>query len=167
MCIRDSFLRRFAPGYEHCYLMSSASSVGIRETRHFYGRSTLHEQDILSAKIFSDWVVTKAHFNFDVHNMDGGGLDRTGITEKFPQQKGYTIPYGCLLPKNVENLLLAGRDISGRHLAHSNYRVMPICANIGQAAGVAAALSVKQNVLPSRLNVQQLQAELMKQGVKL
>lgn len=61
------------------------------------------------------------------------------------EQKGYTIPYRCLLPEVKENLLLCGRNISGTHIAHSNFRVMPICVGIGEAAGTAAAISVKKN----------------------
>lgn len=161
-----AFLRRFVPGFENCYVISSASMIGVRETRHFEGEYTLTEQDILEAKVFDDWAVTKAHFNFDVHNMSGSGLDETGSQKLFPQQKGYTIPYRCFVPKKVENLLLAGRNISGTHKAHSNFRVMPICANMGQAVGIAAALSVKDCIKPRQLDVGKLQAVLKAQGVE-
>lgn len=86
-------------------------------------------------------MVKDAFFNFDVHNITGAGLDETGVQKYFPQQKGYTIPYRCLLPEIKENLLLCGRNISGTHMAHSNYRVMPICVGIGEAAGTAAAIA--------------------------
>lgn len=160
-----AFLRRYAPGYENCYLMSAASGIGIRETRHFHGQYVLTEQDILEAKEYPDRVVTNAHFNFDIHNMSGAGLDETGVTASFPQRKGYSIPYRCLLPQRVKRLLLAGRDISGTHMAHSNYRVMPICANLGQAAGTAAALSIRQGVTPDQLDVKDLQEALRGRGV--
>ncbi len=138
-----AYLREFAPGFENCYIISSASLIGIRETRHFKGKYTLNEQDILDARVFEDYVVKDAHFNFDVHNITGSGLDETGVQHKFGQDKGYTIPYRCLLPEAKENLLLCGRNISGTHMAHSNFRVMPICVGIGEAAGTAAALAVK------------------------
>lgn len=160
------FLREFVPGFEQCYLISSASLIGVRETRHFRGEQTLTEEDILAARVFDNWVVTKAKFNFDVHNLTGHGLDATGSQRNFPQQKGYTIPYGCLVPQLIDGLLLAGRNISGTHMAHSNFRVMPICANIGQAAGVAAALCVQQGVQPRALKVAELQAVLRRQGVE-
>ena len=140
-----NFLRDFVPGYESCYIISSASLMGIRETRHFKGKYTLNEQDILEAKVFDDYVVKDAYFNFDVHNITGAGLDETGVQKHFSQEKGYTIPYRCLLPESKENLLLCGRNISGTHMAHSNFRVMPICIGIGEAAGVAAYISVSQN----------------------
>ena len=158
------FLRKYAPGYENCYILSSASLIGIRETRHFKGVQTITEQDIQNAKVFDNWVVTKAHFNFDVHNMTGNGLDETGSQETFHQTKGYTIPYGCLVPESVDGLLLAGRNISGTHMAHTNFRVMPICMNMGQAAGIAAALSVKQGVRPRDVDAADIQNILKQHG---
>jgi hypothetical protein len=139
------YLRKFVPGYENCFVNSSASLIGIRETRHFKGKYTLTEQDILEAKVFDDYVVKDAYFNFDVHNISGSGLDETGVQKHFPQEKGYTIPYRCLLPETKENLLLCGRNISGTHMAHSNFRVMPICVGIGEAAGAAAYISALQS----------------------
>ena len=161
-----AFLRRHAPGYEQCYLLSSAAQIGVRETRHFKGLYTLTSEDILAARIFPDWVVTKAHFNFDIHNVKGAGLDANGCQHAFPQTHGYTIPYGCLVPEKLDGLLLAGRCISGTHKAHSNFRVMPICANIGQAAGIAATLAAREAIRPRDLPVSAIQAELIKCGVE-
>lgn len=161
-----AFLREYVPGFENCYLISSASVIGVRETRHFKGEACITEQDIRDARVFEDWAVTRVSFTFDIHNLTGNGLDETGEQKHFKQKKGYTIPYGCLVPVKIDGLLLAGRDISGTHMAHSNFRVMPICANMGQAAGIAAAMCVKQNIRPRVLNVKQLQNRLMEQGVR-
>lgn len=139
------YLREFVPGYETCFIVSSASLIGIRETRHFKGKYTLTEQDILEAKVFDDYIVKDAYFNFDVHNIAGSGLDKTGVQKHFSQKNGYTIPYRCLLPQTKENLLLCGRNISGTHIAHSNFRAMPICVGIGEAAGAAATIASLQN----------------------
>ena len=119
--------------------------MGVRETRHFKGKYTLNEQDILEARVFDDYVVKDAYFNFDVHNITGAGLDKTGVQKHFKQDKGYTIPYRCLVPELKENLLLCGRNISGTHMAHSNFRVMPICVGIGEAAGAAAYIAASKN----------------------
>lgn len=162
-----TFLQKFVPGFQNCYLISSGSYIGVRETRHFIGEKTITEQDIVEAKVYDDWVVSKAHFNFDVHNMSGSGLDKTGVQAKFPQVRGYTIPYGSMIPKHIDNLLLAGRNISGTHLAHSNYRVMPICTNIGQAAGIAAALCCKYGKTPRTLDYRLIQNELTAAGITL
>lgn len=154
------FLREFAPGYENCYVLGSASLIGIRETRHFKGLKTLTREDIADAVQYDDYVVYDAHFNFDVHNITGAGLDKTGCQHKFTQQNGYTIPYGCLVPEKIDGLLLAGRNISGTHMAHSSYRAMPICTGMGEAAGIGAALAVKKGVNPREITAEEIQKYL-------
>ena len=145
------FLRKYAPGYESCYLIGSASLMGIRETRHFKGLYTLTEQEIADAVQHNDYVVYDAHFNFDVHNISGSGLDKTGCQKNFKQKKCYPIPFGCMVPERIDGLLLSGRNISGTHMAHSNYRVMPICVGIGEACGAAASLAAKQDKQPREI----------------
>jgi len=159
------FLRTYVTGFEHCYVISSASQIGVRETRHFEGETIITEEDVLAARVFEDWVVPRVHFNFDVHNLTGSGLDETGAQVRFSQPKHYTIPYGCFVPKGIDNLYLAGRNISGTHKAHSNFRVMPICVLMGQAVGVAAALCVQHEVLPRQVDVREVQSILRAQGV--
>ena len=154
------YLREFVPGFENCYIISAGSMMGVRETRHFKGVYTLNENDILTAKVFDDWVVRGAHFNFDVHNMTGSGLDATGVQKHWTQPKGYTIPYGCLVPEKINGLLLSGRNISGTHIAHSNYRVMPICVGIGAAAGAAAAAAIKKGIQVRDIKGEELQDRL-------
>lgn len=151
------FLREYVPGYENCFIVGSASLIGVRETRHFKGEKSITEGDILAARRFDDYVVFGAWFNFDVHNLTGSGLDKTGSQKGFKQAEPYTIPYGCLLPQKVDGLLLSGRNISGTHLAHSNFRVMPICVGTGEAAGVAAALAVKQGKSVREITATQIQ----------
>ncbi len=160
------FLREYAPGYENCFIISSASLIGVRETRHFKGKYTLNEEDILTARVFDDWVVKDAYFNFDIHNIDGAGLDKNGVQHKFSQTKGYTVPFRCLVPEKTEGLLLAGRCISGTHKAHSNYRVMPICVGMGEAAGYAASIAVKKDILPSQVDVKEIQNLITDSEVK-
>mgnify|MGYP004469840263 CR=1 FL=1 len=160
------FLREYAPGYENCFIISSASLIGIRETRHFKGKYTLNEEDILSARVFDDWAVKDAYFNFDIHNIEGAGLDKNGAQHKFSQTKGYTVPYRCLVPEKTEGLLLAGRCISGTHKAHSNYRVMPICVGMGEAAGYAASIAVNKGILPSQVDVKEIQKLITDSEVK-
>ena len=156
----EAFLREYVPGYSRCRIITSAAMVGIRETRHFIGKQTLTEEDISSARFFPDWVVRDAYFNFDVHCLDGAGLDQTGKQAEFKQTKGYTIPYGCLLPKKLKGLILAGRCISGTHIAHSDYRAMPICLAVGEAAGVAAALAISKKCLPEDIPAKEIQKVL-------
>lgn len=160
------FLRRHVPGYESCYVCESANAVGVRETRRFHAAYQLNETDIANARLFDDWVVTKSRFFFDLHNVTGAGLDAAGAYKKFQQKSSYTIPRGCFLPEGTDGLLLNGRNIGGTHKAHSSYRVMPICVNMGQAAGVLAALSLEQGCTPGELNMQDVQEKLRIQNVE-
>jgi hypothetical protein len=160
-----NFLHEYVPGYELCYVITSAQNVGVRETRHFKGLYQLTEHDIVEAKVFEDWIATRNHFNFDIHNLDGHGLDKNGAQHQFKSKGKYTIPYRSCVPEKIEGLLLAGRNICGTHKAHSNYRVMPICVNMGQGVGTAAAVALKDNVLPRDVNIQKVQQRLAQAGV--
>jgi ribulose 1,5-bisphosphate synthetase/thiazole synthase len=159
------FLRRNAPGYENCFVVSSAPMLGVRETRHFEGLYVIQKEDLESARLFGDWIATRCYFNFDIHSLTGPGLDATGAQNDFKQKQRYTIPYRALVPKSLDGLLFAGRNISGSHVAHSNFRAMAIALNIGQGAGVAAALCAQEAEHPREMNVGRIQQVLVSQGV--
>ena len=162
-----TFLRRYAPGYEHCYVVASASQIGVRETRHFRTLHTMTEEDIVEARQFDDWIATRNHFNFDIHNTKGAGLDANGAQHHFRAKGKYTIPYRSCVPETLDGLLLAGRNIGGTHKAHSNFRVMPICLNVGQGVGIAAFLAASRGILPRAVPPADIQAELRRQGIEL
>jgi hypothetical protein len=92
--------------------------------------------------------------------MDGPSLDKTGVQQNFKQSKGYEIPYGCLVPRKIDGLLLSGRNVSGTHMAHSNFRVRGICAALGEAAGVAAAIAVEKGLSLREVNPREIREEL-------
>ncbi|MFW6309083.1 MAG: FAD-dependent oxidoreductase, partial [bacterium] len=104
------FVRENVPGFKNCYLVGTASHIGIRETRHFSGLYRLKEEDIAAGKIFDDWVVSRCNRNFGAHNLSGSGSDEQN--QKLESSE-YTIPYRSFLPKKVDNLYLTGRCISG------------------------------------------------------
>lgn len=160
-----AFLRRHVPGYEGCYLVDSASTIGVRETRRFQAHYEMNEDDISQARIFDDWVVTKSRFFFDLHNVTGAGLDKSGEYKNFVQKNTYTIPLRCFVPREIKGILLNGRNISGTHKAHSSYRVMPIVMNMGQAMGVVAAQCIDEKKEPMELDIHAVQAALLAQNV--
>ncbi|MEA4823122.1 MAG: FAD-dependent oxidoreductase [Clostridiaceae bacterium] len=156
-----SFIRRNVQGCGNAYVVQTGAYAGIRESRHFRAAYMLHEDDLAEGKIFEDWCVSNAQNAFNVHNMSGAGVDQTGKS----CANRYTIPYRSLRAEGVSNLLLAGRNIGGTHMAHSSYRVMPICMAMGQAAGTAAAMAAKEQCAPGEINVAALQKKLTAQGV--
>ena len=158
-----NFLRKNVPGYEYCRVKSSAATLGVRETRRITGEYTLQDSDVEKGAKFEDVIVHNAWFLIDIHNPCGGGQ-----AEKHSQPaKPYDIPYRCLVPKKIDNLLVAGRCISGTHRAHASYRVMAICMAMGEAAGVAASLCAAENVPPRKLPCDKIQAVLQKRGIAL
>ena len=157
------FLRKNAPGFENCRVKSSASTLGVRETRRFIGDYVISDEDVEKGARHADVVVHKAWFLIDIHNPTGGGQAEKHSQPATP----YDIPYRSLLPKGVEGLLLSGRNISGTHRAHASYRVMGVAMPTGQAAGTAAALSALKGCTPRELDYHALQDALEAYGVRL
>jgi hypothetical protein len=157
-----NFLRRRVPGFEHAYVAQSGVHTGVRETRRIVGDYRLTADDVLAARKFDD-VIARGSYPVDIHNPKGSGT----VLKRLPDGESYDIPLRCLLPRGVENLLVAGRCLSGSHEAHSSYRVMPIVMATGQAAGVAAALAARRGVSPRATAVAEIQDELLRQGANL
>lgn len=155
------YLKKNVPGFENSYVLNSASTLGVRESRRIQGEYVLNEADLRAGRRFEDVVVHHANFYFDVHGMKSGGQDSVEPV------KGYDIPYRSLVPQKVENLLVVGRCISGTHLAHASYRVMNIAMAIGQAGGVAGALAAANGISPRALDPHLIQQALTRMGVEL
>ncbi|MFE9773320.1 FAD-dependent oxidoreductase [Streptomyces sp. NPDC005931] len=158
----DRFLRTRVPGFEESYLVQSGTHIGVRETRRVVGDYQLTGHDILGARAFPD-VIAHGAYPVDIHNPRGSGT----VLKRVPTGRFYDIPLRCLVPRGTQRLLVAGRCISGTHVAHSSYRVMPIAMATGQAAGVCAALTVKHGHGPRGLPYRLVQHELLRQGAHL
>jgi len=156
------FLREKVPGFENAYLLMSGVQIGVRETRRIIGEYALTEEDIVKARKFKD-VIARGSYPIDIHSPTGEGT----IIKRPPTGESYDIPYRCLVPKKIDNLLIAGRCISSTHEAQAAVRIMPIVVAIGQAAGTAAALAVRLAVSPRELDVSLLQKTLKEQGAIL
>ena len=157
-----AFLRRRVPGFENAYVAQSGVNIGVRETRRIVGEYQLTADDLLGARRFDD-VVARGSYPLDIHNPVGKGTSLRHL----PPGEAYDIPLRSLIPKSVEQVLVAGRCISGTHEAQSSYRAMPIAMATGQAAGVCAALAAGRELRPRAVPVAQIQAELLRQGADL
>lgn len=149
------FLTRFVPGFEKASTSSVAAQIGVRETRRIEGLYSLTAEDVIEGRKFPD-VIAKSGYPIDIHDPSGAGVTAAWIKG----DGSYDIPYRCLVPKKITNLLVAGRCISTSHEALATTRLTPSCMATGQAAGTAAALSLRTNTEPSKLDVQELQKEL-------
>ncbi|MBA9006078.1 FAD-dependent oxidoreductase [Thermomonospora cellulosilytica] len=156
------FLRDRVPGFEDAYVVQSGVQIGVRETRRIIGDHVLTGEEVLGARKFDDAIAHGA-YPVDIHNPQG-----TGTTlRRLPLGESYDIPLRCLHPVGVERVLVAGRCISGTHVAHSSYRIMPISMATGQAAGVCAALAVRSGKPPREVPAAAVQRELLVQGAVL
>jgi hypothetical protein len=135
-------LRREAPGFADAHLCQVADQLGITESRRLVGRSVLSHQQM--NVVLDDAVAVTGHWT------------------KYDAL--YHIPYGALLPRELENLLVAGRCISVDHRVHQATKEIPACMATGEAAGTAAALAIRTGVDPSQLDVSQLRSELVERG---
>lgn len=156
------FFKKYVPGLENVELVQTAPQVGIRESRHIKGEYILTGEDILDSLEFDD-VIALNSFPIDIHDPDGSG----GRFQGPKNDKYYEIPYRCLIPLNIDQLLVAGRSISATHKAAGSIRVMPPCIATGQAAGTAAALSIKNSISLKKIDIKELQKTLLSQHVYL
>lgn len=145
MAAHLDFYRAHAPGFEGAFMMLSAPQLGVRHTRRLVGSGSVRREDWPTARVHADEIgVTPA------------------VSPKFPN---ISIPYGCLVPQSLDGLLAAGRHISCDRNSHGFMREIPQCWVTGQAAGVAASLSVAQGVAPRAVEIGAVQDELLRQGV--
>lgn len=156
----QKYLIDYVPGFENAYFLKTAPFLGIRETRRINGLYTMTREDIMSCRHFED-AIAVASYPLDIHHPQGGGCTLEWCGDC------YDIPYRSLIPQNVKNLIVAGRCISTTHEAMSAIRVMAPCMAMGEAAGRAAKLAVREGVQPRDIDVKKLQKELLEKGAYL
>lgn len=163
-----NFFRKYIPGFEKAEMVVTAPTLGIRESRRILGSYILTEEDVRHARTFEDNIALGSFF-VDIHNPQGVGLYYEYEKAKIDPTYGtyYGIPYRCIVPLKIENILTAGRCISTTHEALGSTRVMFTCMAIGQAAGTAAALAIKKGKTPRELDIKKLQDTLRDQGAIL
>jgi hypothetical protein len=167
------FARKWIPGCQASYILDSAAHIGIRETRRIVGEYVLTEDDIVQGQSFVDSIAVDCHRNNPGgekgHSPDGGEGSETDedVRVRIAPLVTYEIPYRSLVPKRIDNLLVAGRCISATHMADAFTRNQPAVMATGQAAGIAAALCARNNKSPRDMEVRELQKRLKESGVIL
>jgi hypothetical protein len=141
------FMRKYAPGCEKAYLVSSGVQIGVRETRRIVGDYVLTLDDYLARRSFPDEIARNSYY-IDVHLSQrewerhlGQGVDWGARIHQYRAGESHGIPYRCLIPSDVRNLLVAGRCISTDRPVQGSTRATPVCLATGEAAGLAAALA--------------------------
>jgi hypothetical protein len=150
----DLFRRR-SPRFKDAYLVKMAVQIGIRESRRVMGEYVLTVDDVLEAVKFDDGIA-RSRYPVDIHSPTGEGT----VIQRLPPGEFYEVPYRCLVPHNVDNLLVGARSISATHEAHSSLRVMPVVVGIGEAAGIAAAWAARDGIAPRDIDGAKLKATI-------
>lgn len=154
-------LSKRIPAFKHAFIEQIAPQVGWRESRRLVGEYITTRTDLMECRQFED-TIAQGTYRIDIHNPTGSGT----LFEEFSGQQFYQIPLRSLVPKEISNLLVAGRCLSATHEALGGIRVMINCMSMGQAAGIAAALSLSHrrhvlDIVPS------IQTELLRQDAIL
>ena len=149
-------LKHVVPGFEQAKLRNFGMTLGCRDSRKLIARYALTEQDVLGEARFEDSIGIFPEF-----------LDGYNVLVLPTSGRYFQVPYRCMVPLEIDNLLVAGRSVSGDKISHCAMRNMMACTVTGQGAGAAAAVSVAQDCVSSKVNMALVQQELRRQGVRI
>ena len=149
-------LKKVVPWFEKAKLRNFAMTLGVRDSRKIIGRYNLTGQDVRNQAKFDDSIGIFPEF------IDGYAVLILPSTGRY-----FEVPYGCMVPLEVDNLLVAGRCVAGDMVSHAAMRNMMACTVTGQGAGAAAAISIRNGQTTAEVRLKDVQAELEKQGVRL
>ena len=167
-----AFFRKYVPGCEEIEHVTTASLIGVRESRRIVGEYELTEKDYYARRQFPDQigVFNKA---IDIHSYDTSDAEYERFKNEYEKTgrlnpgECFGIPYGILVPKGWRNLWVAGRCVSSDVGVHGSIRVQPACSMMGQAAGTAAVQSIRRGQSACALDTAELAATLREHGANL
>ena len=169
------FCRKNLPGFANAWLIDTAPLLGVRESRRIMCDYKITGDDLVNGARFDD-AVARAMHAFDAHHPTEPGHIKHIVRRKADgtEEKCYVnpgqwreIPYRALVTQKIENMLVAGRNVSADFMGQSGIRLVLECLNMGQAAGTAAAMSLKDGVTVRKLDVQKLRNRLEEMGINL
>jgi len=156
------------------YMVATASLMGVRESRRIVGDYVLTVDDYRARRSFPDEIARNCYM-VDIHTTQEDlrgeidNLHRAHVArgERYEKGESHGIPYRCLTPKGIRNVLVAGRSISTDHVVQASTRVMPVCLAMGEAAGTAAFLSSSGDGDVHAVNTDELREKLRENGAYL
>lgn len=158
-------LREFHPtAFGEAYVEQTAPMMGIRETRRIIGDYILTKDDYIARRTFDDEICRNSYY-LDIHMSEEEAKETGHQSLRYEKGESHGVPYRCLTPKGIKNLLMAGRQISTDRAVQGSTRVMPVCLAMGEAAGRAAAmaLSVAEHDV-HKIDVQKLRQKILDNG---
>lgn len=163
--IFERFFRERVPGYEASAIVGLSTQIGVRETRRVYGEYRLTREDCFAVRRFGDKVLL-CGAPIEDHRQGGDGQEET-VWGYIPGGDAYDVPYGTLVPRGQDTVWMVGRCFSATHDAHASCRSMAQTMSMGQAAGLAAALSLEADCGARDVSILQLQDQLRQLGAVL
>lgn len=163
--IFENFFRDEVPGYQNAKIIGLSHQIGVRETRRVYGHYRLTKEDCMLAKTFDDQIFL-CGAPIEDHRKSDDGRSET-YWQYVPNGGTYGVPYGTIVPKESMNTWVVGRCFSATHDAHASCRSMAQTMSMGQAAGLAAILSLDSDLDAKNIDVNQLQDSLLQLGAIL
>ncbi len=157
-----AFLKENFASCKNATLVTCAADIGVRESRKLRGMHILTQEELIACTKFEDSIAL-GNYDIDIHNPAGSDTSHY----YFGPGEYYTIPYRSLVPKEFENLLVAGRCLSATHEAQASVRIMPICCCMGEAAGIAAAVMKKSGTDNKTVDVKEVQRILEANGAAI
>lgn len=151
-----AFLKETIPGCENIELITSASDLGVRESRRIVGKTMLRGEDLQKSNYKDEQIAVCAN-SMDIHTA-------TGVDYMTHTGNNYYIPLSCLISRNIKNLLAAGKNVSADKYAFAAIRVMTPCFAMGEAAGIAAAMAAKADGQVAAVNVKDVQKRILDNG---
>jgi hypothetical protein len=152
-------MKRDCPGFENSFLIETSVQVGVRETRRAVGDYAVSGEDIRSGAKFPD-AIARGNYGVDIHGQKG----EKSVMEYLSEGEYYEIPIRALIVKDLRNLLTAGRSISSTREGHAALRIQATSAATGEAAGLLAALALRENGDVRKISHEKIQAFLRKAG---
>lgn len=147
-------LREEVPGFENAFIAAIQPNLGVRETRRIRCHDTLRAEQAVAGEI-NDQTVALNAYKIDIHS----GVDRSTIFSTI--KEAYGMPYGCLVPKGINGLMVAGRSVGVDAKVMASSRIMPVCMALGEAAGYAAAQALDKGIEAYEVDVQQVRAKIL------
>jgi hypothetical protein len=154
-------LRKLGGPWEGLQIAATAEQIGVRDGRRIAGRYVVNKDDVIAGARYDDAVV-RATFSVDIHALSAENNKKAAYHNAGIKTKPYDIPLRALIAKDVDGLMMAGRNISGDFIAHASYRVTGNSVAMGEAAGVTAALAALSKRLPHEVEWKESAAKLEK-----
>lgn len=170
---RDAVAEYLPAAFANAFLVNTGSLLGVREGRRIIGDYSLTTEDYFARRSFPD-EICRNHYPIDIHTAKHevaadkqGKFDVMGRYDHFKPGESHGIPYRCLCPKDLRNVLVAGRSVSCERPVQAAIRIMPVCLGMGEAAGLAAALAAQGKADIHAVDTARLRRRLLEEGAYL